>query len=207
MSSSEGNESGSRRLLASSSFKAWEKILIAVAACLLVGGVGARVVSAIGGSEESSGRSSGGDTSAKNRMISGNSLVDGGGNDGTVTSIPFPGSSPKTTETETASAEDAEVSPAMLRGGFGFFAGFSIGMALRAFFRLTSIIAGVTLLLLFGLQYIGWIDVRWDVVQDQFNAWTEGFSREFGNFKTFIAGSLPTVGLSGLGLFTGFRKR
>ena len=52
-----------------------------------------------------------------------------------------------------------------------------------------------------------WIDVRWDVIQEQWNVWAEHLGSELREFKAFVAGSIPTVGLAGVGLYTGIRKR
>ena len=98
-------------------------------------------------------------------------------------------------------------SPAMIRGGFGFFVGFAIGLALRIFLRLSIVFIGLNLLLLFGLSYMGWLEVHWETIGSQFYQWKLSLEEQFTEFKTFISGSLPTVGLSGAGLFTGFRKR
>ena len=95
----------------------------------------------------------------------------------------------------------------MVRGGFGFFVGFAVGLVLRIFFRVSVIIIGLNLLMFFLFSYIGWLEVRWDTIEMQMSDWMVSLEGEFTEFKTFIAGSLPTVGLSGAGLFTGFRKR
>ena len=98
-------------------------------------------------------------------------------------------------------------SPAMIRGGFGFFVGFAVGLVLRIFFRVSIVVIGLNLLLLFGLSYMGWLEVHWETIEAQFDQWMLSLEQQFTQFKTFISGSLPTVGLSGAGLFTGFRKR
>ena len=100
-----------------------------------------------------------------------------------------------------------EWSPAMVRGGFGFFVGFAVGLVLRIFFRVSVVIIGLNLLMLFAFSYFGWLEVRWDTIEMQISEWMVAIEAEFSEFKTFIAGSLPTVGLSGAGLITGFRKR
>ncbi len=95
----------------------------------------------------------------------------------------------------------------MIKGGFGFLVGFAVGLALRMFLRLTTLVVGINLLILFALSYAGWLEVRWDEMEAQFDFWMGGLQEQLSQFKTFIAGSLPTIGLGGLGLFTGFRKR
>ena len=98
-------------------------------------------------------------------------------------------------------------SPALIKGGFGFFAGFAIGLVLRIFFRLSTIVLGLNLLLLLGLSQAGWLEVRWDEIALQWEQWQASLGQQFSEFERFVSGSLPAVGLGGLGLLTGFRKR
>ncbi|MGE3166233.1 MAG: FUN14 domain-containing protein [Planctomycetota bacterium] len=97
-------------------------------------------------------------------------------------------------------------SPAFLRGGFGFFMGFCIGYATRMFVRMAAVVVGINLLLLAWFSYLGWVDVRWDAMQTQLDAWFAGLRDDFGSFQTFLAGSLPSAALGGLGLFTGLKR-
>lgn len=110
-------------------------------------------------------------------------------------------------EIEAAEAGERDLSPAFLRLGFGFFVGFCIGYALRAFFKISAIAIGVVLLAIFGLQYAGVLDMQWDVLEAHWNALVARVQEESESFFAFVTGSLPTAGLAGLGLVTGFRRR
>ena len=179
----------------------WKKVVIGGATVLLIGGLVLMTLE-----EPSDARTPGRSdlTSADvGRPLTGNSVVDD------TTRIPLPPPWPRSDEPRPRSEpapEDGEWSPAMVRGGFGFFVGFAVGLALRMFFRISMIVIGLNLLVLMGLSEMGWLDVRWDIMQEQFDHWSSRFGDEFSQFKTLVAGSLPTVGLSGLGMFTGFRK-
>lgn len=126
------------------------------------------------------------------------------------TASPGPGSGgPSTDRSESPAGDELvdEWSPPLIRGGFGFFVGFAVGLVLRIFLRVSIVVVGLNLLMLFGLSYAGWLEVRWDMIDAQATEWWISLEDQLSQFKTFIAGSLPTVGLSGVGLFTGFRKR
>jgi len=99
------------------------------------------------------------------------------------------------------------VSPALLRGGISFFVAFCLAFALRAFLRIGAIFVGIWALSLFVLAYAGWVEVHWDKIDRQFIDWTSRLGDQFASFKAFITGSLPSTGLAGLGLFTGFKKK
>lgn len=139
------------------------------------------------------------------------------------TEIPADDSSPVTTFAPTGTGQGVYVpgsrqispapestdpwSPALLRGGFGFFLGFCVGYAVRMFIRLAAIFIGLNFLAIAIFAYWGWIDVRWDLMESQFSTWTTGLSEEFESFRAFIAGSLPSTVLSGAGLFTGLKRK
>ena len=103
------------------------------------------------------------------------------------------------------SAEDW--SPFFFKGGFGFFAGFCIGYALRVFFRVSTVAVGFLLLTLVGLAYAGIIDIRWDVMGDYYDRLIDVVKDESGHFQTFVAGTVPATAFSAVGLFTGFKRR
>jgi uncharacterized membrane protein (Fun14 family) len=95
----------------------------------------------------------------------------------------------------------------MMQLGFSFVAGFSIGYALAFFLKATALVAGVLLLMLFGLQYVGVVEVNWPGIQgfyDSFVAWVQPHA---GSFQDFIASNLPSSGMAALGIFTGFKKK
>jgi uncharacterized membrane protein (Fun14 family) len=98
-------------------------------------------------------------------------------------------------------------SGAVFRLGFGFFAGFAIGYAVRAFVKVSLIVVGVGLLALFGLQYAGLITVDWERVSggfESFGSWATAQTKDFANF---ITGYLPSAGAGLAGAFVGFRRK
>ncbi len=185
-----------------------DRILGGCAAVLLVSGLLLQGYGAIRGAAPAG--------TERSRLIAGNgggtltlqpggALVDGRG----ARRVPAE-SPPSPTQRSGDSGGDELVgkwSPAMIRGGFGFFVGFAVGLVLRIFFRVSIVVIGLNLLLLFGLSYMGWLEVHWETIEAQFDQWMLSLEQQFTQFKTFISGSLPTLGLSGVGLFTGFRKR
>ncbi len=105
-----------------------------------------------------------------------------------------------------ASGAASDWSPALMKGGLSFIVGFCLGYALRTFFRIGAVMAGIVLLAVFGLSYAGVLQVDWNAINQFFDRAVAGIKDQAGNFQTFVAGSLPSVGLAGAGLFTGFKK-
>ena len=159
-------------------FSAWKKGVCGGAAALVL--LGLCLVLFAGGQSESGG-------AAKSSTPTGGAgfLPDG-------TKSPFPGS-----EGESAQAE-SDWGPALLRGGVGFFIGLAVGYALRTLFRASLAVVGLVLLALLGFSYVGWVEVRWDAVQEDLTRWGEVVQKEFTGFRTFILGTIPATGLSGL---------
>ncbi len=132
------------------------------------------------------------------------------GSGGVIGSPGSPGSpdSPATPATEVppeASATDL-LSPALVRGGISFFAAFALAFALRSFLKLFVIFAGVWVASLFFLASMGWIEVHWTIIDDQFVGWTNTLGAQFQSMSSFVTGSLPSAGLAGLGLVAGLKK-
>lgn len=107
---------------------------------------------------------------------------------------------------ESAEPAGDDWSPLFVKGGFGFFAGFCIGYALRAFFKVSAIVAGVVLLALFGLQQLGAVQIEWDVLSDLYERAATAVSGELESLHAAVTGSLPAAGLAGFGLFAGFKR-
>ncbi|NRA57476.1 MAG: hypothetical protein HRU13_05090 [Phycisphaerales bacterium] len=127
----------------------------------------------------------------------------------------LPGSEGEGESTEgeaTAAAEgEAEVtdpwSPAIFRMGFGFFVGFSMAYALKAFAKITIVSAGIFFLLLFGLQYAGLVEVKWAAMADQYDTLQEWLKAQLGGFQAFVTGYLPSAGSALAGLALGFMRK
>jgi len=126
----------------------------------------------------------------------------------------LPGHIPESTPAPEASAEsattaesEADLSPALLRGGLSFFLAFALGFAARTFIRIALFFVGVWAASLFLLSSVGWVEVHWDLIDTTFSGWADGVGAQFASFTTFITGSLPQAGMASLGLFTGLRRK
>jgi len=91
--------------------------------------------------------------------------------------------------------------------GFSFFAGFVIGFATRTFLKFVFFISGAILILLFGLQYAGMIDVRWENFENVYNGLIAWISPHLGGLKNFITANLSSATMAALGLYWGLRRK
>ncbi len=123
--------------------------------------------------------------------------------DETPTATPAPS---ETTDTAPVDA-DTPWTPALLRGGLSFLVGFSLAYAVRTFMKIAIFFLGVWAASLFLLASLGWIEVHWDLIDTAFASWSSTISAQFESARTFITGSLPSAGMAGLGLVTGFRRK
>ena len=98
-------------------------------------------------------------------------------------------------------------SPAIFRMGFGFFVGFSMAYALKAFAKFTIVSAGIFFLLLFGLQYAGLVEVKWTAMADRYDTLQEWLKAQLGGFQAFVTGYLPSAGAALAGLGLGFMRK
>lgn len=218
MSEKDADKTGSKERW---QFARWKKVLAAGALLLIVVGAGLQATTLIGGdsgaesagagssdlelARGSSGSGSSGSGSAKT-SFAGNSLLPtsssgaSGSDDGGE-----PNSLPRI-ETQ-AEDEGGNWSPALMKLGFSFFVGLAIGYAVRAFLKVTLLFAGIVLLAVFGLNYFGLVQVDWSAMEGVWDSFIANVQDEAGHFKTFITGSLPSAGMAGLGLFTGFKRR
>jgi uncharacterized membrane protein (Fun14 family) len=116
----------------------------------------------------------------------------------------------QTTTNDSQDARDLSSSAhwpgALFRLGFGFFAGFAIGYATRAFLRITILAVGLLLLGLFGLQYAGLINVEWAAMETVFNHVVNWLRTNTADFRNSITGQLPSTAAGLGGLLVGFKK-
>lgn len=98
-------------------------------------------------------------------------------------------------------------SPAIFRMGFGFFVGFAMAYAFRAFAKFAVVSLGVFFLLLFGLQYAGLIEVQWGAMADRYDGVKDWLGAQFEGFTAFITGALPSAGAALAGLGLGFMRK
>jgi uncharacterized membrane protein (Fun14 family) len=120
-----------------------------------------------------------------------------------------PGETPTSTVSPTEDGTDGESpwTPALLRGGLSFLVGFSLAYAARTFIKIALFFLGVWAASLFLLSSLGWIDVHWDIIDGAFEGWSTKLGEQFESARTFITGSLPSTGMAGLGLVTGYRRK
>ncbi|MCA8959480.1 MAG: hypothetical protein KDC38_03155 [Planctomycetes bacterium] len=112
-----------------------------------------------------------------------------------------------TVETTGDASSSDRWSPAFLKNGFGFFIGFCVGFAIRTVLRLAALVVGLNMIVLVIFASLGWVEVHWDVMSQQFQSWVDGLGPEFKSIESFLLGRLPATGMTGLGLFTGLRRK
>ncbi|MCA9295173.1 MAG: hypothetical protein KC983_01625 [Phycisphaerales bacterium] len=98
-------------------------------------------------------------------------------------------------------------SPALFKLGFSFFVGFCIGYAVRTFVKISIVAIGFILLVLFGLQYFGIVDVDWSAAEGHYATAMDWLKNETASFTTFIKGTLPSATSVMAGLVFGFRRK
>ena len=97
-------------------------------------------------------------------------------------------------------------SPVLMKGSMCFLVGFSVGYALRTFFKVSAVVLGLVCLAIFGLSYAGLVQVDWASLEGHFDQIVGKIQEQAGGFKEFITGSLPSAGLASAGLVTGFKR-
>ncbi len=165
----------------------WVKAIVAVSVLMMLCGVVLGVMSA-----------GGADASPVATGVDPSGLVNSfGAGDGTAPAA-----------VEAGSGEDwmNEWSPTIFRLGFSFFVGFAIAYAVRTFIKLSVVAAGFMLLLLFGLQYAGIVEVRWGRISEHYETFGAWFGGQFQSLSAFITGELPSAAAASAGLLLGFRR-
>ena len=84
---------------------------------------------------------------------------------------------------------------------------FLVGFALQVFARLFALFLGLFCLGVLGLSSLGWITIEWQIAQQQFLTLPTVLSQQFSGLQTFLQGALPSLGMVGLGLFAGLKKK
>lgn len=102
-------------------------------------------------------------------------------------------------------AEESPWAPGFLKMGFSFFVCFAMGYAARKFLKVALIASGVIFALLYGASYMGWLEVKWDVMGTAFDEMVANLKNQFDSMKGFVTGSLPAAGMGAVGLFAGFK--
>jgi len=157
------------------------KILIAVAALLLVTGIVLKLI----------------EPSPQERMTAGSgaasNLVDGQGN-------PIPGPA------GAQAGEEEQWAPGFLKMGFSFFVCFAIGYAARKFLKVGLVVFGIMFAFLFLASYLGYVSINTDAMSADWDKFVDAAKTQFDSFKSFLTGSLPAAGLGLVGLYAGFRQ-
>lgn len=98
-------------------------------------------------------------------------------------------------------------SPAVFKLGFSFFVGFTVAYALRSFLKFALLSFGFMFLVLFGLQYAGLIEVKWALMERQYDGVSTWLGEQTRSFTAFVSGALPSAGAATTGLVAGFRRK
>ncbi len=98
-------------------------------------------------------------------------------------------------------------SPLLTKLGFSFVVGFSIGYVLLIFLRTTAFLAGLVILALFGLQYLGVLYVNWQNIETSYHSVLSWVLPRAENFRDFITSNLSSSGMAALGILTGLTRR
>jgi len=92
-----------------------------------------------------------------------------------------------------------------LRLGFSFIVGLAIGYALKVAFKIALVLGGLSLILLFGLQYNGIIEVNWAGMESSYDGFIDWLAAYGGALKDFIADNLSSAASFTAGLLLGLR--
>ncbi len=98
-------------------------------------------------------------------------------------------------------------SPLLTKLGFSFVVGFSIGYVLLIFLRTTAFLAGLVLLALFGLQYLGVLYLDWQNIETSYQSVLSWVLPRAEHFRDFITHNLSSSGMAAIGILTGLTRR
>lgn len=107
--------------------------------------------------------------------------------------------------TPAAGENDLFSSGFFLRLGFSFIVGLAIGYALKVAFKIALVLGGLSLILLFGLQYNGIIEVNWAGMESSYDGFIDWLAAYGGALKDFIADNLSSAASFTAGLLLGLR--
>ncbi len=98
-------------------------------------------------------------------------------------------------------------SPLLTKMGFSFVVGFSIGYMLLIFLRTTAFLAGLVLLALFGLQYLGVLYLDWQNIETSYQSALSWVLPRAENFRDFVMHNLSSFSMAAMGMLTGLTRR
>lgn len=184
----------------------WKKGLLVAAAILFVLGCGLQVYAHFRGPEDANGRRSVANRGEASLTHGGKASKDDPFGQSLVGETEAP--EPRVQRSENAGGAAAEDwSPALMKGGLGFFVGFCVGYAVRTFLKVSAFILGVIFLGVLALAYFQVIPpIDWTSLEGHFQRLVAGIREQASGFQAFLAGNLPSATLATAGLFTGFKK-
>jgi uncharacterized membrane protein (Fun14 family) len=97
-------------------------------------------------------------------------------------------------------------SKGVFRLGFSFVAGFCIGSFVRAAVRLVAIAFGFWLVMTIVLSHYGLVVVDWHAIGGVWDRFAASIADQWGDWQTFLTGSLPSAGLAIAGLAIGLKR-
>lgn len=106
----------------------------------------------------------------------------------------------------TSAATEEPAAKGVFRLGFSFLAGFCIGSFVRAALRVVAIALGFWLVMTVVLSYYGLVVVDWHAIEGVWDRFAANVEHEWGNFQSFLTGSLPAAGLAVTGLAVGLKR-
>jgi uncharacterized membrane protein (Fun14 family) len=92
-----------------------------------------------------------------------------------------------------------------LQLGFSFIVGLAVGFALKIALKIALVAGGALLIVLFGLQYAGLIDVNWAGMESNYDGLADWLSAYAQGLKAFMAKNLSSTASFGTGLLVGLR--
>jgi uncharacterized membrane protein (Fun14 family) len=100
-----------------------------------------------------------------------------------------------------------KAAPILTESGVMFFLGFCIGAAIRAVAKMVTVVVGLVMLAVLGLQYIGVIPpVDWGALGGFFQSVAVLVQEGASRMQDVLAHTLPSGTMAGLGVATGLKK-
>jgi len=101
--------------------------------------------------------------------------------------------------------EDLLSSGFLLKLGFSFIVGLAVGYALKVALKVALVVGGMSLILLFSLQYHGIIEVNWTGMESSYDGLVDWLAVYAGGLKDFMADNLPSAASFTTGLLLALR--
>ncbi len=93
----------------------------------------------------------------------------------------------------------------LLSLGFSFIVGLAVGFAFKVAFKLALLGGGLLLIVLFSLQYAGFIDINWVGMEAGYGSFAAWFGAYAHALKAFMSRNLSNAAAFVVGLLLGFR--